>query len=135
IGMVSDEISQANASAVNVLAYQHYGQSCGYWPGSTATTYDKINVRDGHYYIWGLTHFYAHVDGSGEIIDPNVKKFVGYFTRDVAPPSGLDMETLEIQAGDVPLCAMETTRDDDIAPFQSYASDASCKCLFDAVAL
>jgi hypothetical protein len=56
---------------LNILAYQQTGQSCGYFPSSTASAFDQINVRQGRYAIWGPTHAYAHVDGSGNLISPN----------------------------------------------------------------
>jgi hypothetical protein len=58
-------------SSLNILAYQQTGQSCGYFPGSTATALDEINVRQGRYAIWGPTHVYAHLDGSGNLTSPN----------------------------------------------------------------
>src|SRR5262249_23587717 len=52
LGFVSGETYEANTATVNVLAYQHYGQTCAYWPGSTSTSLDKQNIRNGHYPLW-----------------------------------------------------------------------------------
>ena len=37
-------------------------QLCGYLPDSTGTSFDKKNVRDGHYWLWGAQHFYGLVN-------------------------------------------------------------------------
>ena len=53
---------------MKVLAFQAdqvAGQTCGYFPDSTANTFDKLNVRQGRYDIWGPLHFITAVDGGG----------------------------------------------------------------------
>jgi len=71
----SENVYSYNASSpsvpLNILAYQHTGQSCGYFPSSTGAALDEINVRQGRYAIWGPTHVYAHLDGSGNLTSPN----------------------------------------------------------------
>ncbi len=47
IGFVSGEVADGDRKDIRVLAYQHTGQSCGYWPDSTVDAFDKANVRDG----------------------------------------------------------------------------------------
>jgi hypothetical protein len=44
---------------VRTLALQSRDQTCAYWPDSSATAFDKVNVRDGHYELWASSHFYA----------------------------------------------------------------------------
>ncbi len=134
LGLVADEVAQASASTVRPLAYQHYGQDCGYWPSSTHVKLDKQNVRDGHYYIWGYTHFYAHKGSDGKPVDPDAKKVIGYVTGDVAPPSNLDIVVAAGTAGAVPICAMEVKRTSDLGDIEMYADPAPCGCAFDAAA-
>lgn len=136
IGYVSTETTEAgtNPTLVRTLAYQHYGQSCGYWPGSTATSFDRRNVRDGHYVPWSQYYFYAPVDGAGHIVDADTRNFVGYFTGDVTPPPDVPILDDEIANGNVPECAMNVWRDQDFGPLYSFVPPFSCGCYFEHVA-
>jgi len=71
----SENVYSANAAKpsvpLNILAYQQTGQACGYFPSSTGSALDEINVRQGRYAIWGPMHVFAHVDGSGSLTSPN----------------------------------------------------------------
>ncbi len=136
IGYVSTETTEAgtNPTLVRTLAYQHYGQSCGYWPGSTSTSFDRRNVRDGHYVPWSQYYFYAPVDSAGQIIDADTRTFVGYFTGDVTPPADVPILDDEIHNGNVPECAMRVWRDTDFGPLYSFVPPFSCTCHFELVA-
>src|SRR5205814_1125309 len=59
IGILSTDYMDLHRDTVKELAYQHTGQSCGYLPDSDANAFDKANVRDGHYMIWGPLHMYV----------------------------------------------------------------------------
>ncbi len=51
---------------MRLLPCQDAGQSCGYYPDSSATSLDKQNVRDGHCAIWGpLQRMRALAEQSG----------------------------------------------------------------------
>jgi ABC-type phosphate transport system substrate-binding protein len=127
IGYVSGEVADANRSKVRVLAYQHYGQTCGYWPDSTPTAFDKRNIRSGQYWIWGPTHLFAAVDGGGNVVDDGARRVVDFLTG--APR--VDELDAYIAAGTVPKCAMEVWRSSDLEPLQSYAPAEPCGCYFD----
>lgn len=134
LGFVSGEVAEANASKVNVLAFQAYDQTCGYWPGSTPTSLDKLNVRDGHYALWAPSHFFARTDAAGQPLNDGAKRIIGYFDGSVPAPPGVDIAQIVIQAGAVPDCAMRVKRSEDMGPMSSYAPSAPCGCYFDAVA-
>lgn len=134
LGFVSGEVAEANAGKVNVLAFQAYDQSCGYWPSSSATSFDKVNVRDGHYALWAPSHFYAKVDGAGKPVNDGAKRIAGYFSGSLAAPAGVDIPKISIQTGTIPDCAMQVKRSADMGPMSSYAPEAPCGCYFDAVA-
>ena len=53
LAYVSSDAADAARATVKTLAYQHKGQICGYLPDSTTTSFDKKNLRDGHYWILG----------------------------------------------------------------------------------
>lgn len=134
IGFVSAEVAEANASKINVLAFEAQGQTCGYWPSSTATSFDKINVRDGHYALWAASHFYAKIDGAGKPTTDGAQRIIGYFTGTTTPPAGVDIEKLAIEAGSIPDCAMRVTRAEDMGPLASYAPANPCGCYYEATA-
>jgi len=131
IGFLSAEIADAFRSQIRVLAYQHTGQTCGYWPDSTPEAYDKVNVRSGQYWLWSPVHFFAAVDGTGTPTDANTKNLIGYLTGSIAAPTGVNVFAAELAAYTVPQCAMHAWRDGDLAPPYSFQPPASCSCKFD----
>src|SRR5262249_38272776 len=62
IGILASDVADQNRTTVKILAYQHYKQECAWLPDSSSTSFDKINVRDGHYPIWGPLHLLSKVD-------------------------------------------------------------------------
>jgi hypothetical protein len=131
IGFASGENADANRATVRTLAFQHTGQTCGYWPDSTASAFDKRSVRDGLYWLWTTTHFLTRVDASRRIVNPIVRDFVGWFTGEVTPPAEVPILDLTIQNGNIPLCAMRVSRTRDLGPLASYAPAAPCGCYFE----
>ncbi len=134
IGFVSAQNADLNRATLKTLAYQHTGQSCGYWPDSTPDAFDKINVRNGQYYLWTYNHFFARVDEDGEIENPNVRAFVNYFTDPDTAPEGLDPFEILVSSYNVPQCAMRVKRDEDVGPLSSYAPPNPCGCAFEKLA-
>ena len=114
---------------VDILAYRHYGQTKFYWPTLSKTTFDKKNVRDGHYPLWGYEHVVTLVDDAGMPLKPNAKKFADILSGKVALPGG-DAILEESKAGVVPLCAMDVARSADAGDF-SVANGESCGCFFE----
>jgi hypothetical protein len=134
IGFASGDVADANRAQVRTLAYQHFGQDCGYWPDSDANSFDKINVRNGSYFIWVPTHFFAIVDGSGTVADQPTRDFIGLFTGQTAPPAGIDILRSQVDTGNIPKCAMNVWRDSDLGPLYSYQAPEPCGCFFEAAA-
>jgi hypothetical protein len=134
LGLVSGEAADAARASVKALAYQHYGQQCGYLPDSTSTSFDKKNVRDGHYFIWTPGHFFAKVDPTTHaVVHPVVRRVLGYLDGSVASPAGLDTLRIEIESGTVPKCAMKVWREGDLGALSKYTPDESCGCYFDSL--
>ncbi len=132
-GSAADKGEEDNQ--VKTLAYQHFGQSGAYLPDSTRIRKDKINVRNGQYYLWTPAWFYAKVNGSGEILEPVVEKLVRWFDGTGASPDGVDFQEIIIASGDIPLCAMHAIRPEgDLSPIQSYAPSEPCNGYFEFVA-
>ena len=98
------------SGGLKVLAFQANDQMCGYLPDSDATHFDKINVRQGRYDIWGPLHLVTPVDGTGTPTNPNVATIINYLTA-----TGLTTTQAEaIINGDAsahvsPQCAMQVS--------------------------
>lgn len=131
IGILATDVADANRDKVKILAYQHYQQDCGYWPDSSPTAFDKMNVRDGHYPIWGPLHLISKVDNSKNPVNANAATVIGYFTGKVATPSSVNLIDLEIAAHTVPGCAMSVGRDTEVGPLFSQQPSEPCGCYFD----
>lgn len=130
LGFVSTEVADLNRDVVHTLAFQATGQSCGYWPDATPTGFDKSNVRDGHYYLWSPYRFYAPGDG-GVFENPLTARFTGYFTGAEPLPTGLPLLDIVIDNGNIPECAMQVWRDDEIGPLYSRSVDGACGCYYE----
>jgi hypothetical protein len=135
IGYVSGSNADANRDKVKTLAFQGYGQECGYWPDSSPDKRDKINVRTGLYSIWTPGHFFAvDDDDDGVPDDPDVANLIGWVTGRLDSPGDLDVTRRVIAAGDVPQCAMRATRPGLAGPIASYAPPKPCDCYFESIA-
>jgi hypothetical protein len=124
IGILSSGDADKQRAVFRILSYQHKDQTCGFTPDSDSTTqFDKANVRDGHYAIWGPLHFYAK-DG----VNADVKKVIDILTGVVTPK--FDLIKMEAQAHVTPDCAMRVSRTTEIGPMASYMPKQSCECKF-----
>jgi ABC-type phosphate transport system substrate-binding protein len=132
IGILATDVADVNRGTLKILAYQHYGQDCGYWPDSTDNSFDKQNVRDGHYPIWGPLHMLARVSG-GKVANANAKLVIDYLSL-AKEPAEFSMIEAEAKGGVVPDCAMRVTRTEELGPLASYMPAKSCECRFVAEA-
>lgn len=133
IGFCSADVADASRDSVNTLAWKHFGQNVAYWPDSSATTYDKVNVRDGQYPLWGNGFLYAHGDtGTGEADDPYVQTLLQYFDNE-AQPAGTTTTITDhaIANKNIPQCAMQVQRDGDVTPVYAFEPEEPCGCYFD----
>jgi ABC-type phosphate transport system substrate-binding protein len=123
---------------IKILAYKHKGQSCGYLPDSDSTHFDKINVRQGRYAIWGPVHMVAAADGSGTPTNPNVKTIMDYFAS-VGPNPDMTLTVVQKQAMidaeadayTVPWCAMQVQRSGEISAPTAFQPKEPCGCYFE----
>ncbi len=133
IAFVSGDVADANRATVRTLAYQHTGQNAGVWPDSSATAFDKSNVRNGAYHLWGQVHMYGKEGGTpGAYADAGVGQLISYFAG-LSQPAGTVKSITEtaIDNKNVPVCAMHVTRDDDLGPIYAFDAPDSCDCYFD----
>jgi hypothetical protein len=133
LAIMGADFVEDNRSQVKALAIQDRGQSCGYYPDSSLAAHDKQNVRDGHYPVWGPSHFIVPVTGSQQPTNATVKSFVDALSGTVALP-GLDLLQTYVQRHVVPICAMHVTRNDDGEEYAPFTPPVSCSCYFDFLA-
>jgi ABC-type phosphate transport system substrate-binding protein len=134
IGILSADIAQDYRYALDVLAYQHFGQSCGYYPDRDSTSNEKANVRDGRYALWGPLHLLTRLGGSGYPSNANAADAIGFLTGTKTPPAGLDLIVLEAQKHVVPPCAMRVQRTAELGPATPFAPPGACGCYYEKVA-
>ncbi|HSO00373.1 MAG TPA: hypothetical protein VLS89_18905 [Candidatus Nanopelagicales bacterium] len=130
LGILSTDAADLVRNDLRILAFQSEGQSCSYWPDSSPFSFDKMNVRDGHYTIWGPVHFYAR-QGQGGLPSDAAAALVTRFAK----PS-LDIELLEaiIAQHLVPKCAMQVQRNSEMGPLSRYQTEYRCDCFFELIA-
>lgn len=126
IGIVSVDFADAERNNLRTLAFKSKGQSCAYLPDSNANTRDKMNVRDGHYPIWGPVHLFART--SAGLPNTAAGTFVGRFATARVDKTLLDAE---ISKGLVPQCAMHVTRTEEMGPLASFQPAFDCSCYFE----
>jgi hypothetical protein len=130
MGILGADFVEDNRSQITVLAFQDRGQECGYYPDSTSTAHDKQNVRDGHYPVWGPSHFIVPVSGNGQPINPTVSEFIDALSG-TTTIAGLNLLQTYQERHIIPECAMHVTRSSDGQDYQPYAPPDSCSCYYD----
>ena len=126
IGILSIDYNDKNRGNLKSLYLQSKDQLCGYQPDSQPTTYDKANVRDGHYPLWGYVHFFTKI-GSGGVPSAAANAMVLLFNVQKLNQALLDDV---IAASLTPQCAMKVSRMAEIGDFSARAG-VQCGCYFD----
>ncbi len=132
IGGANVSILDQRRDEVRLLPYQHYDQTCGYYPDSTATSFDKKNIRNGHYPIWGVVHILTRVDAGGLPVNPGANRFIN-LTLGTDELPGLDPIALEAESGLIPQCAMSVVRSEEGGPLSSLLPPKPCGCYFESL--
>jgi hypothetical protein len=127
IGVLSSDFADKARANLRVLHFQGMGQTCGYLPDSTPTSLDKINVRDGHYPIWGPIHLFAAT------VNGVPSAAADALVRRLAVPR-LEQKLIDaiVSGGYVPACAMRVQRDQEMGPLYSYQPQFGCGCYYEA---
>jgi hypothetical protein len=131
IGILGVEIYDQNRSTLNLLAYRAYAQKHAYFPDKTSESFDKQNVRDGHYLPWAPTVWLTHVDGTGKATNDNAEYLIDLIRGEVTTPAP-DFEPLDnvISVGLVPGCAMHVQRSYEGGELSSYQAPQPCDCYY-----
>lgn len=131
IGILSTQRFDRERDNIKALAFQSFDQCLGgFYPDSTTASFDKANVRDGHYSAWANLQLMAKVDGGGTPTDANAARLIEVLTSARAVP-GVNAIEAAIKAGAVPECAMRVQREFDGGPLSSFAPTEPCHCYFD----
>lgn len=133
IGLMGTEIYDQNRDKVTELAFRAFGQRYAYLPDSSATSFDKKNLRDGHYTPWAQTIYITPIDSGTKVpTNPNAQLLIDLVlgNKSLTDVDGL---AVIVKKGLVPFCAMKVNRDPiDGAPFKGYTPAAACGCFFEA---
>lgn len=131
IGLMGTEVYDANRGEVKLLAFKGFGQRYAYYPDSSATSFDKKNVRDGHYLPWAPTPYITRVGAGGKALSANAQRIIDLVVN-AQSENGLVGIDQVIEAGLVPECAMQVQRPFDGANLSLYAPPEPCACYFEA---
>jgi hypothetical protein len=136
IGILGSEVYDADrGGGTKTLAFRAYQQRHAYYPDSTATSFDKQNLRDGHYTLWSPTEYITPVDSTGAPVNPAVaylEDLVLGVQGGAPPDASAPINGLAdvINVGLTPDCAMHVTRSSDGGPLSLYTPAAPCNCYF-----
>ncbi|HEX8793141.1 MAG TPA: hypothetical protein VF765_19490 [Polyangiaceae bacterium] len=128
IGIISADFYDGDRDNLKALAFRAPGQDCAYLPDSTEFKKDKLNIRDGHYPIWGPVHFFARVS-SGVPVSQGAQAFVSIVSVPNVPQKLLDAF---IGSSLVPSCAMSVQRSSELGALSAYSPPFQCGCYFEA---
>lgn len=129
IGILGTELYDQNRSQVKLLAFRTFRQIYAYFPDSSATAFDKKNVRDGHYLPWSPTP-YVFESAAGAPSKAAVKRLFDLLTGKVVEA---DIDGLEsvVASGLIPQCAMRVKRAFDGGDLSLFDPPEPCGCFFD----
>jgi ABC-type phosphate transport system substrate-binding protein len=150
VGILATEYVDQNRGTLKALAFQakdpHTSgdQFCGYLPDSSSTAFDKLNVRQGRYAIWGPLHFVVNVDGSGNPQpNPNntgsaasaVQRVIDFVSANgLSTADNTSLIKAAQKAYVIPDCAMEVMTTTEIGAEASYAPTGACGCYYESLA-
>jgi hypothetical protein len=137
IGFLAADAFDTQRSKLKALAFRGLEQTQAYYADSAPDTFDKRNVRDGHYLAWGYEHLIVKLDATTGKPSQVAQNFIDWVlnnptTSENAP--NFDPVTLQAAAHVIPTCAMKVQRTTDGGLLSPYAPTDSCSCAFEATA-
>jgi hypothetical protein len=132
IGILGSEIYDANRPVITELAFRAYGQHHAYLPDSSTNSFDKRNLRDGHFAAWAPTVYITAVDASGQPTSSDAAYVIDLILGQSIPGSDIDGLGTIISVGLTPDCAMGVTRSEEGGPLSLYSPAAPCDCYFES---
>ena len=129
IGALGGDLYDANRDKVKMLAFKGFRQRYAYFPDASSTSFDKQNVRDGHYLPWSSTP-YIYVQGVGGPADPTVKRVVDLVFGNAVETDVNGLLSVA-QSGLVPQCAMKVKREFDGSDLSLFDPEVPCGCFYE----
>ena len=132
VGILGAEVYDANRATLKELAFRAKDQYAAYFADSTSTSFDKQNVRDGHYTVWSPTVWMENIDGTTmQPTKPDADYVVQMIAgHPVTPAPNFDPNVTVATVGLIPDCAMRVQRSFDGGPLSLYTPATSCTCKF-----
>jgi hypothetical protein len=133
IGILASDVADGLRQSARPLAFQDRGEGCAWLPDSSLAAFDKKNVRDGHYPIWGPSHFITTVNSSF-LPKPTVGKLIAALSG-TDPDVSKVLDVIQLYATNhvVPTCAMHVARTSDGESYSYYQppGTSACSCYYD----
>ena len=126
IGLLSSDFADRGRANLRELAFQQHGQTYGYLPDSNVDGFDKANVRDGHYPIWGAIHLLAAT--SNGVPSQAASALITQFTVPKLDPA---LVSAIIESGFVPSCAMKVNHTSELGALVAFKPAFGCGCFYD----
>jgi ABC-type phosphate transport system substrate-binding protein len=131
IGILGADFYDLHRDTLTSLAFQSFHQKGAYYADSTATSFDKQNVRDGHYTAFGYLHMIYHVDATQTPISNGAKRFVDWINGNTAgTPAPFNITDVTIAAHLIPVCAMKVQRLSEGGALSRYTPANDCTAYF-----
>ncbi len=130
IGILGTELYDQNRGQVKLLAFRTFQQRYAYFPDSTSTSFEKKNVRDGHYLPWSPTPYLFEAGAGGVPAKASVARVLDLLSgrKQEADVDGLESV---VASGLIPQCAMRVKRDFDGGQLSLFDPPEPCGCFFD----
>jgi hypothetical protein len=134
IGILGTAPYDKNRANVKSLAFKMTGQYFAYYPDSTTSSFDKLNMRQGRYFPWSVTDWLTKIDAlTMQPVNAKAAYLIGLITdQPVTPAPGFDPLQSVMSSGLVPACAMQVTRSVEAGDLSLYDSPTPCGCAWDA---
>jgi hypothetical protein len=130
VGILPTTIADLRRPELRTLAFQSIGQHGAFYPDRKATTFDKQNVRDGHYSLWGYLHMILRVDPAQKPTSATGARLADILLGR-SQVAGKDVLPMQIGSGLVPQCAMRVARTSDSGPLTPTTVANGCGCWFE----
>jgi hypothetical protein len=133
LGILPTAIVDKRRGEVRVLGFQSIGQHGAFFPDRKSTSFDKQNVRDGHYPLWGYLHMILRADPGvpSKPLSGSAGRVANILTGR-EPVASRDTVPMQLSAGFVPQCAMRVSKASDSAPLTPLSPPSdSCSCWFE----
>ncbi|MGZ3429895.1 MAG: hypothetical protein ACXVCV_24765, partial [Polyangia bacterium] len=133
LGILGVEVYDPARAMVHALAFRAFQQLKSYWPDSSPSTFDKKNVRDGHYPLWSYVEYIAPQAGGGGALNPAAQTIIDLLVGNAVTtnPAFEPLDTV-IASGLVPACAMKVQRSVEGGDLSLASPAQPCGCYYDA---